>query len=76
MEKQLLRVGTEKLIIKSQLNARDKYNLLFGARHEFVNLVDYWPWKREDGTWEGALGHLMNDNRVDWKQLMRVKLQF
>ena len=74
MAKQLLRVGTNKLIIKSQLNARDGFNLLFGARYEFVDL-DYLPWQRVNGTWTGALGHLLNDNRLDWKQCVRVKSQ-
>jgi hypothetical protein len=67
MEKQSMRVGTDKLIIKSQLNPRDEFNLLFGARYEFVYLPDYWPWQRVNGTWTGAAGHLINDNRMDWK---------
>ncbi len=73
MEKQLMRVGTNKLSIKSQLDARDISYLLFGARREFVDLPDYWPWQHVNGTWTGALGHLMNDNRMDWKQYVRVK---
>ncbi len=72
MEKQFMRVGTDDLETKSKLNARDGYDLLFGARHEFVYLPDYWPWQRVNGTWTGALGHLMNDNRMDWKQCVKT----
>jgi hypothetical protein len=68
MDKQLLRVGTENLIIKSQLKARSEFSLLLGARHEFVYLPDYYPWLSVNGTWKGAFGHLINDNRIDWKQ--------
>jgi hypothetical protein len=63
MEKQLMRVGTD-LKIRSKLNPRDGINLLFGARHKFVYLADYDPWQLVNGTWRGALGHLMNDNNV------------
>ncbi len=73
MEKQLMRVGTDELIIKSQLNARDGFNLLFGAYYEFVYLPDYYPWQRVNVTWTGALSHLMNGNRMDWKQWVRVQ---
>ena len=66
MEKQLIRVGTEDMEIKSKLNPRDGFNLLFGARHEFVYLANFHPWQHVNGTWTGALGHLMNDNRMDW----------
>ncbi len=67
MEGQLMRVGTYDLEIKSKLNPRNGLNLLFGARHEFVYLADFWPWQRVNGTWTGALGHLLDDNRVDWE---------
>jgi hypothetical protein len=63
MEKLLMRVGTE-----TKLNPRDEINPLFGASYEFVHLADYWPWQLVNGTWTGALGHLMDDNRADWKQ--------
>jgi hypothetical protein len=61
MAKQFIRVGNDKL------NVRTRLNLLFGARHEFVYLSDFLPWQRVNGTWTGALGHLMNDNCMDWK---------
>jgi hypothetical protein len=64
MEK-LMRVGTEKFKTIQKLDARDGHNLLFGARYKFVYLTDYNdPWQLMNGTWKGALGHLMNDNRV------------
>ena len=66
MEKQL-RVGTDKLMNKSQLNARDESNLRFGAHHKFVYLPDSNLWQHVNGTWTGALGHLINDNRMNWK---------
>ncbi len=69
MENKLLRVGTD----KSQLNARDASILPFGARHEFVYLRDFWPWHYVNGTWTGAPGHLLHDNRMDWKHCVRVK---
>ena len=68
MEKQSMRVGTDILITKSQLDPRDGFYLLYGARYEFVYLPDYLPWQHVNGTWTGALGHLMDDNSVDWKQ--------
>jgi len=74
MEKKLMRVGAE-LETKSKLNARDISNLLFGARYEFVYLPDYSPWQRVNGIWNGALGHLLDDNRMDWKQCVRAKSQ-
>ncbi len=73
MEKQLMRVGTEHLETKSKLNPRDGFNLLFGARYEFIYLADFWPWQPVNGTWVGALGHLLNDNCMDWKQWVHVK---
>jgi uncharacterized protein with NRDE domain len=68
MEKQLMRVGTEYLNIKSKMNQRDGFNLLLGARHEFVYLTDYYPLQRVNGTWTGALSHLINDNHEHWNQ--------
>ncbi len=62
MEKQMMRVGTEYIDTKSKLNARDGFDLLFGARHEFVYLPNDHSWQRLNSTWMGALGHLMNDN--------------
>ncbi len=73
MEKQFLRVGTGDLKTKSKFNPRDGLNLLFGARHKFVYLADDLSWQHVNGTWMGALGHLMNDNRIDWKQCLPVK---
>ncbi len=72
MGKNMMRVGNFNLETKSKLNARDGFNLLFGARHEFVYLPDYLPWQRVNGTWMGALGHLINDNCMDWKQCVSV----
>jgi hypothetical protein len=68
MDKQLIRVGTDHLMIKSHLNPRDGFDLLFGARYKFVYLVDYRPLHNVNGTWMGAFGQLINDNRVDWKK--------
>jgi hypothetical protein len=68
MDKQFMRVGTSNLETKSQVNHRDGFNLLLGARHEFVYLADFYPWQRVNGTWTGAFGHLMNDNHQHWKQ--------
>ena len=73
MEKQTMRVGSDDLETKSKLNPRDGFNLLFGARHEFVYLPDFDPWQHVNDTWMGAFGHLMNDNRMDWEQWVRVK---
>jgi hypothetical protein len=75
MEKHMMRVGIDKLNLKSQLNSREGSDLLTGARHEFVHLADYWPWKLVNGTWKGALGHLMNDNCMDWKMCTCVLWQ-
>ncbi len=74
MEKQLMRVGTDINNVETylKLRVRDKLHLLFGARHEFVYLPDYDPWQLVNGTWTGALGHLMNDNRMDWKQCVLI----
>jgi hypothetical protein len=67
MEKKFMRIGTDKVFIKSELNPRDEFNLLFGAHHEFVYLADFFPWQHVNDTWTGALGHLLNDYHVDWK---------
>jgi hypothetical protein len=71
MNKQLMRVGTG-VENKLKSNSRDEFNLLFGARHEFVYLPDYIPWQRVNGTWTGAIRHLINDNCMHWKQWVDV----
>jgi hypothetical protein len=76
MEKKFMRIGTEKVFIKSELNPRDGFNLLLGARHEFVYLADFYPWQRVNGTWTGALGHLLNDNYLHWRQCVCVSNSF
>ncbi len=61
---QLIRIGSENFVNRSELNAFGAFDLLFGGFHEFVYVVDFEPWLLVNGSWTGVLGHLMNDNRM------------
>ncbi len=67
MKNNLIRIGTADFVNKSALLKINAFDLLFNGFYEFVYLPDYYPWLLVNGTWTGALGHLMDDNRMDWK---------
>jgi hypothetical protein len=60
MQKQLVRIGTERHVNESKLNEFYAFDLIYGGFYEFVYIPDYYPWKLLNGTWTGALGHLIN----------------
>ncbi len=59
MEKELVRIGSDNFANKSELF--HAFDLLFRSYHELVYISDYDPLEIVNGTWAGALGHLMND---------------
>jgi hypothetical protein len=61
MEKELIRIGTNKFVNKSTLDTADAFDLIFRGIYEFVYLPDYDPWLLVNGTWTGGFGHLIND---------------
>ena len=66
MKKPPLRVGTEFFVNQSELSTIDVYDLIFGGYHEFVYLPDFYPLQLVNGSWQGALGHLLNGNHMNW----------
>ncbi len=63
MKKGSIRIGTENLVDRTNLLKLNAFDLLFDRYHEFVHIPDYYPWLLVNGSWTGALGQLMNDNR-------------
>jgi hypothetical protein len=64
MHTELIRIGTGSFVNETELNKDYAFDLLFGGFHEFVYIPDYWQWQLVNGTWAGALGHLMNDTQM------------
>ena len=62
LNKGSIRIGTQNFANVSILSKLNAFDLMFTGRHEFVYIPDYMPWLHMNGTWTGALGHLMNDN--------------
>jgi hypothetical protein len=62
MKNKLIRIGTSTFVNESTLDKRSAFHILFDGFQEFVYLSDYLPSQLENGTWIGALGHLMNDH--------------
>jgi hypothetical protein len=62
MEKQLIRVGIDYNISEAVSSNFYALDAVFGGDHELVNIPDFYPYKLVNGTWTGALGHLMNGN--------------
>jgi hypothetical protein len=58
MHKELIRIGTENLVNRSELYKSAAFDLLFGGNYEFVYLPDYNQLMNET---TGAMAHLMND---------------
>ncbi len=61
MQKPLILIGTDVFVNKSELNKFAAFDLLFGGIHEFVHVPNYSQWLLVNGSWTGALGHVMND---------------
>ncbi len=74
MKRQLIRIGTEKLVNISELNKFNAFDLLYGDFHELVYVPDYYPWQHANGTWTGAMDALMNDKPwMDWMHFNAFK---
>lgn len=59
MKKELIRIGTK------DFENEFVFDLIFDGNHEFVYTPDYWPWEvTVNGTWTGALAHLMNGHCI------------
>jgi hypothetical protein len=63
MKRELFRIGTEKFVNMSNLEKFSGLGALFDGYSEFVYVADFFPWKRVDGVWTGALGYLFNDSQ-------------
>lgn len=64
MNKDLIRIGTDKFVNESTLAKQPAFDLLFSGFHEFVYVPDDVAWVFVNGTWTGSLGLLMND--IQW----------
>jgi hypothetical protein len=71
MKTEQIRVGVEHAVNRSELNKFLAFDLLYGGYHQFVHVPNYNPWLLVNGSWTGALGHLMNDNRMDWREVRK-----
>ena len=58
--KELIRIGTNVFVNESILNEYNEFELIFGDNYEFVYVPNHDPYQLVNGTWNGALGYLMN----------------
>jgi hypothetical protein len=66
MKNERIRIASDQFVNESQLNKIVGLDVLFAGSHDFVYIPHYFPWLlSSNGTWMGALGHLMNDNQMD-----------
>jgi hypothetical protein len=65
MENNLSRIGTNKFVNESKLDASVAFDIVYGGFYKFVYLPTSFPSQFVNGTWTGWLGHLMND-KLDW----------
>jgi hypothetical protein len=57
------RIGSPVFVNESHLHKSAGFDALFDRYHEFVYIPDFFPWQRVNGTWKGALGHLLEDEK-------------
>jgi hypothetical protein len=64
MKRELIRIGTNQYVNESVLYQNGGFDALFNRDnyYEFVYVPNFGPWDRVNGTWQGALGYLMNDS--------------
>ena len=61
MEHEVLRIGSVAFVNESVLAKTPGFDALFSTfNYEFVYIHDYDPWARVNGTWKGALAHILN----------------
>jgi hypothetical protein len=65
MPSKVFRIGSPLAVNESELRTYNGFDLLFGGHHEFVYIADFDPWVRVNGTWQGALGYLLDDTQMD-----------
>jgi hypothetical protein len=61
MPRELFRIGSPLLANESVLRTTAGFEMLFGGYHEFVYIPDFDPWLQVNGTWKGALAHILSD---------------
>jgi hypothetical protein len=67
-QNELIRIGVDDLVNKSELDTSNAFNLVFGDYHELVYVPDDdIAWQVVNGSWNGAMGYLMNGIRMDWR---------
>lgn len=64
MKRDVLRIGTDTFVNVSELQTSAGFDALFNQNYEFVYVPEFYPWNRVNGTWQGALGHIQNDNHL------------
>lgn len=71
----LIRIGTA--TNESALHKPIGFDLLFNGYHELVPILDFNPWTRVNGSWQGALGHLFNGtSKMDQKPRFTTNICF
>ncbi len=63
MPRETFCIGSPLLANESKLVRTTGFDAIFNKNYEFVYISDFDPWQRVNGTWRGALGHLLNDNK-------------
>jgi hypothetical protein len=66
MTKQLIRIGIDNISRQKKILKAIGFDMLFDGRHELVYIPNYEPWMFVNGSWTGALGHLMNGTQLNW----------
>jgi len=74
MQRELIRIGSPLLANETKLRATTGFDALFDGHHEFVYIADYVPWEHVNGTWTGALGHILNGTRNGLKAVLVINL--
>ncbi len=69
MNRTIFRIGNLQLVNESKLHETAGFNALFKQNYEFVYIADFDPWLRVNGTWQGALGHILN-GRIRWIEIV------
>jgi hypothetical protein len=75
MKKELIRIGTNKLVNETELNKYYAFNLIFSNYNtKFVKQNEYFT-PFINGTWSGAFRSLLNDTSTEyWKPCTDVEV--
>jgi hypothetical protein len=65
MNHELIRIGSDVFVNKSELYKTGGFDALFNHNYEFVYVPDFGSWQPVNGTWQGIFGLLENDHHID-----------